>query len=220
MTVRLMGLENPVVPGANSVGGKKLKKRSNTLYAVVYQSVDDPHLQTLIQDECNAAITAGTLSPLRKGYMAWEVLKRECSIVNSDLHTLDYRAEFEKATIENTTGYHSTSIDAYGRFLISLNAKIPTGQKFSEDDLALKLLSSIKFPESLAKDAAKEIKATAANREFKKTVGANTVRDFRGIVTNFQALWETMFKQGLIDSASVLGATCWWRACDRRRRCQ
>lgn len=79
------GAGNPVVPGANSVGGKKLKKRSNTLYAVVYQSVDDPHLQTLIQDECNAAITAGTLSPLRKGYMAWEVLKRECSIVNSTM---------------------------------------------------------------------------------------------------------------------------------------
>lgn len=188
-----------VTPAPNTVAYKKLVKRANMGYLVCYQATSDVYLQKLIQTECNLPGNR-----LRKGYHAWQVLMRECSINDSDLHVLDARKEWQNATIENTVGYNELSITQFGRFLNVINARIPQNQQYSNDDLSLKVLSSIKFPESLATKAIREINARPGNREFERVgAGGQPERDFRAIIFNYSQWWESLFRLGTIRARPV-----------------
>ena len=73
-----------------------------------------------------------------------------------------------------------------------------------ENELALKILSNISSPESLALEAVTELRAAAGSRRFEQQVqvnGANVhQRDYQGMVTHFDSIWRGLYKQGVIRS--------------------
>ena len=69
-------------------------------------------------------------------------------------------------TILNTVGYSESTITDFSRELNNVNSKRPAAQRHDDNAKAVKFLASINYPESLAKDAAKELQAQGARREF------------------------------------------------------
>ena len=58
----------------------------------------------------------------------------------------------------------------YARELNNINTRRPQHARKTENEKAVKFLSSINYPESLAKDAFKELRAEGAKREFRRGV--------------------------------------------------
>ena len=85
------------------------------------------------------------------------------------------------------------------RLLVGINAKLPPGEKYTENALTLKFLSGITTPESLAYKAVQEISAPLGGaRSFRKTVGGDEYRDFKTCWEWFDTNYRGMHKQGLI----------------------
>ena len=73
-----------------------------------------------------------------------------------------------------------STITEWQRLLVGINAKLPPGEKYSENELTLKFLSGITTPESLASKAVQEISAPLGGaRSFRKTVGGATEHQIR-----------------------------------------
>ena len=87
----------------------------------------------------------------------------------------------------NTVGHTVSTITDFSRHLDSENGKRPAANRKDENARAVKLLSSIVFPESLHRDAVKELRATGARREFHHGAPnydrtANVVEDMVGTI--------------------------------------
>ena len=172
---------------------RRRRKRQAKTFQLIYQHIDDERLREMLTDLPHDD---------QRGVEAWRLIIRECDQGTSDLEILDIRLEFEQATIESTVGHSEDSIIMYSRVLNSLNARLPQGQKYSDDALAVKMLSNVAHPESLALDAVKELRAPAGSRVHERVVvvnGANvTVRHYQALVTAFDSTWRGLYKQGII----------------------
>jgi hypothetical protein len=131
---------------------------------------------------------------------------RECDQGTSDLEVLQLRQDFSNTTIEGEVGFSEDTIIKFSRLLNSLNARIPptAGQRYTEDDMSIKLLSNITAPESLALEAITELRAAPGARRFERQVmvgGAQVhIRDYQALVTHMDSIWRGLFKQGVIRS--------------------
>ena len=120
---------------------------------------------------------------------------------------MDIRSDYESATIENNVGYSEDTIINFARLLNSYNARLPMGQKYTDDQLCVKVLGNICHPESLAHEAVSELKADPGSRKFERQVQINGqnvhIRIYQDLVTHFDKLWRGLFKQGIIRSRAA-----------------
>jgi RNA polymerase subunit RPABC4/transcription elongation factor Spt4 len=108
----------------------------------------------------------------------------------------------------NTVGHSESTITItdYSRAPNNENGRRPAASRYDENAKSIKFLSSIVYPESLAKDAAKELRAVGVRREFRR--GANNDRNYSAIVANFDNLWRALYQVGSISlKAATTGQT-------------
>ena len=79
----------------------------------------------------------------------------------------------------SSVGHSLSTITDFSRELQNLNARRPRASRHDQNKMATKFLASIVYPESLAKDAAKELRAAGAKREF--TRAGSTDRDYNAM---------------------------------------
>ena len=162
---------------------KKKAVRNGRAFVYLVESTDNEGLKQMLAD-------LAATDPAELAADAWDLILRECDDPSDDLELSTMNLQWSSLTIMNTVGHKLETITDYARTLNNANARRPHASQFSEDDKAIKFLSSIKFPESLAKDAMKELRATGARREFKK--GAKWVYDLKMngyTVEEFKARW-------------------------------
>jgi hypothetical protein len=146
-------------PGAERMPGgtgllnaqRREKKRHKKAFSLIYQHIDDDRLKEMLEALPNTN---------RRGTLAWQLIERECANGTSDLEILEYRLEFQQCTIESDVGsYSEETILKFSRVLISLNSRLPDDQRYDDEQLSVKILSNINYPESLALEAVKELRA-------------------------------------------------------------
>ena len=179
------------LPGLQQAGYnnavRRRKKRQAQAFERVYAHTDDERLREML----DAIPDNG-----RRGAEAWALLVRECDQGTSDLEVLQLRQDFSNTTIEGEVGFSEDTIIKFSRLLNSLNARIlPTaGQRYTEDDMSIKLLSNITAPESLALEAVTELRAAPGARRFERQVmvgGAQVhIRDYQALVTHMDSIWR------------------------------
>ena len=125
----------PAIPAAGAAGhaaaARKHKKRVAVAFERVYSHIDDERLREMMD-----ALPADD----RRGYDAWQLVLRHCSQGTSDLNLQAIEDEFTAASIEKTVGHGLESITKFSKHLASLNARMPDDRKWSDDDLARKML--------------------------------------------------------------------------------
>ena len=166
------------LPGPQQAGYtnavRRRKRRQAKAYHMVYMHVDDERLKEML-----AALPADD----RRGCASWALLVGECDEGTTDLQILSIRTEFENCTIELHVGYNEETVTTFARLLNSINARLPANHKYSEDQMAVKLLCNINHPDSLALNAVTELNASAGARRFEHVVNGNPTRNYRAIVT-------------------------------------
>ena len=113
------------------------KKRQNAAIKMICDHILDERLKDMIKDQCTSA---------RKGTEAWALILSECSEEATDLHVLDEKKKFAELTIEKDVGYDVESITNLTRRMHQINGKLSATDKYSDDELAVKLLSCIVHP--------------------------------------------------------------------------
>lgn len=184
------GGNNPAFIAATT----KRQIRHGQAFNFLYESQTDDNIKQMLSD------LADTL-PAELAGDAWDLVVKECDEPSDDLELSRMNLTWTSLTILNTVGHVESTITDYARELNNTNSRRPPASRYTEDDKCLKFLSSIVYPESLAKDAAKELRAIGAKREFKK--GANNARDYNAMVSNFDNLWRALFQTGSITSKAA-----------------
>ena len=172
---------------------RREKRRQAKAFVLIYKHIDDERIREMLD-----AIPASN----RRGTQAWALVERECATGSSDLEIADIQLEFQQASIDSLVGHSEDTIIKFSRILNSLNARLPADKRYTEEQLAVKILTNINYPESLALEAVKELRAPAGSRTFERTVtiGGRAVRkrDYQTLVTYFDSVWRGLFKQGVI----------------------
>ena len=88
---------------------------------------------------------------------AYDLVVRECQEPSDDLELARQDQEWQNDTIMNTVGHSISTITDFSRHLDTRNGKRPANSRKSESERAVKLLASIVYPESLHRDAVKEL---------------------------------------------------------------
>ena len=108
--------------------------------------------------------------------------------------------DWDTSTILNSVGFNEHSISLYSRYLAGLNAYRPAANQKTEDEQCRKLLAAVAqsgVVESMAHEAKKELRR--ANQFVYPAGHANAgQRNFQMIVTFFNDLWRSNFKDGNI----------------------
>ena len=122
----------PAAGAALAKAQRLRKKRQAKAYKFVYRHVDDERIKELL----NAL-------PMddRRGAEAWALLRSQCKPDQDDFSTMTIRSEWHNATIEKDVGYSINTITEWQRLLVGINAKLPPGEKYSENELTVKFLS-------------------------------------------------------------------------------
>ena len=165
------------------------KKRHNAAIKMICDHILDERLKDMIKDQCTST---------RKGTEAWALILSECSEEPTDLHVLDEKKKFADLTIEKDVGYDVESITGLTRRMHQINGKLAAADKYSDDELAVKLLCCIVHPEALATEAVKELSAKAGERQFELTVNGTQKRDYAKIKAYLDKQWRALVKQGII----------------------
>ena len=71
----------------------------------------------------------------RRGAEAWALLRSQRKPDQDDFSTMTIRSEWHNATIEKDVGYSINTITEWQRLLVGINAKLPPGDKYSENEL-------------------------------------------------------------------------------------
>lgn len=174
--------------GVNPAHGAAVTKRRirhGQAFTFLFDSILDENLQQMLADLADT-------DPAELPGEAWDLIERECDEPDDDLEVQRMNRIWANTTVINTTGYKESTIVDFARHLHALNGKRPAGYRFSENEVAAKLLGEIQYPESLAKDAAKELRARGAAREFRRNAAND--RDLNGIITAFDVSWRALFQ--------------------------
>ena len=142
------GSPTNALPGQAQAGYLNAKRRETRrqakAYHLVYQHTDNERLREMF----DALPKNG-----RRGAAAWALLVAQCDQGASDLYVLDHKKDFGAATIEGEIGLKQDSIIEFSRLIISINARLPQAQKYSDDELTVKMLSNITMTDALALEA-------------------------------------------------------------------
>ena len=157
--------------------------RQGQAFAFLYESQTDANIRQMLADLAET-------SPAELAGDAWDLVVNECDEPSDDLEISKMNLIWSSMSILNTVGYAEDTITQYARELNNVNARRPT--PYDENEKSVKFLSSITFPESLAKDALKELKARGDRREFHRG-GPAFNRHYVNLVQHFDALWRSLF---------------------------
>ena len=183
--------------GANPAHAAATTKRSirqGQAFHFLYEAITDENLREML-----SALADG--APAELAGDAWALIVRECDEPSDDLELSRMDFTWNDTNILNTVGYSESTITDYARELNNINTRRPQHARKTENEKAVKFLSSINYPESLAKDAFKELRAEGAKREFRR--GAQHDRDFVPLVQNFDNLWRALFRTGTITARAA-----------------
>ena len=133
---------------------RRRKKRQAKAYERIYAHIDDERLREMMDSLPDDD---------RRGTNAWALVMRECDIGTSDLEIIDLRRDFQTVSIESDVGYTADSIIMFSRLLNSLNARLPSSDRYDDNALSIKILSNIISPDALALEAVKELCAAAGS---------------------------------------------------------
>ena len=150
--------------GANPAHAAATTKRSirqGQAFHFLYEAISDENLREML-----SALADG--APAELAGDAWALIVRECDEPSDDLELSRMDFTWNDTNILNTVGYSESTITDYARELNNINTRRPQHARKTENDKAVKFLSSINYPESLAKDAFKELRAEGAKREFRR----------------------------------------------------
>ena len=109
----------------------------------------------------------------------------------SELRKLNTR--WDDLNIKDDVGISESSIPEFAIRLAHENARRPVAERHDDEELAEKMLESIKECSAhLHESASTELDAAAGNRQFEHPVGhaAAGTRDYLALVTHFKTLWE------------------------------
>ena len=172
---------NPAFTAATT----KRKIRHGQAFTFLYNAITDDSIKEMLSE-------LSTNNPAELAADAWDLVVNECDEPDDDLELAKLNLEWQQITILNTVGYSVDTITKFARELNTTNSRRPNNHRYDENDKCIKLLSSITYPESLAKDAIKELKARGAQREFNH--GApNHNRNYNAIVKYFDSVWRTLY---------------------------
>ena len=146
----------PTAAAALEKAERKRKKRQAKAYKLIYKHIEDERIKELLD-----ALPRDN----RRGAEAWALVVSQCKPDEDDLSHMTIRSEWTAATIEKDIGYSVSTITEWQRLLVGINAKLPPGEKYSENELTLKFLSGITTPESLAGKAVQGTKWLDACKE-------------------------------------------------------
>ena len=172
---------NPAFTAATT----KRQIRQGQAFQFLYESQTDENMRQMLSDlaDTNPAELAGD---------AWDLVIRECDEPNDDLELSKMNLIWSGLTILNTVGYSESTITDFSRELNNTNSRRPANHVHDENEKCVKFLSCINYPESLAKDAAKELRAQGARREF--TRNAQHDRHYVNLVRYFDDLWRSLWQ--------------------------
>ena len=170
--------------------------RHGQAFTFLYDMTTDERIKQMLSDlaDTNPAELAGE---------AWDLLVGECDEPDDDLELSHLNKQWENASIMNSVGHSLSTVTDFARTLNNMNGKRPQGHRFDENAVYVKFLSCINHPESLAKDAAKELRARGASREFKR--GANNDRALQPMVKYFDEMWRSLFTSHITPRAAQTG---------------
>ena len=117
----------------------------------------------------------------------------------SELREMNRR--WDDLSIKDDVGVSETSISEFAIKLAHENARRPVASRYDDEELAEKMLESIKGCSAhLHESAATELDAPVGSRTFEHPAGhANAgQRDYLSLVTHFKLLWEQAVKAGHI----------------------
>ena len=124
----------PTAAAALEKAERKRKKRQARAYKLIYKHIEDERIKELLD-----ALPRDN----RRGAEAWALVVSQCKPDEDDLSHMTIRSEWTAATIEKDIGYSVSTITEWQRLLVGINAKLPPGEKYSENELTLKFLSGI-----------------------------------------------------------------------------
>ena len=191
---------NPAFTAATT----KRQIRMGQAFHFLYESIVDDNLRQMLSDLADT-------NPAELAADAWDLIVRECDEPADDLEVAKLNLIWSQMSILNTVGYKASTITDYARELNNANSRRPT--PYDEDAKAVKFLSSITYPESLAKDAAKELRAVGARREFTRAGVAGHRRDYNAMVRYFDDLWRALFQTGTITTNDTIARLCTMMCC-------
>ncbi|NCG06245.1 MAG: hypothetical protein GWP37_04670 [Gammaproteobacteria bacterium] len=189
------GAANPIaMPAAGAALASATRRRTKRLklaYVYIYQHVtNEPLRRMLIAEAYN------------NGYLAWQVLVRECDEPITQLELEDLKQNVREQKILDTVGYTDFSVSKFRRNLVIENTKIPDpNDQLSEDELCLILLRGIsRCSNVFVIPCSIELKAVPAQRTLVYPGGHPQAgqRSLSAIVAHFEPLWKSAIQLGSI----------------------
>jgi hypothetical protein len=160
---------NPAYAAAYAAASTKKKIRHGQAFNFLYESQTDENIKQMLSDLADT-------NPAELAADAWDLVVQECDEPADDLELARLNQKWTSFSIMNTVGHSESTITItdYSRAPDNENGRRPAASRYDENAKSIKFLSSIVYPESLAKDAAKELRAVGVRREFRG--GANNDR--------------------------------------------
>lgn len=183
----------PMPAGGGLIAATRRRNRRLKLaYIYIYQHVPNEPIRRMFIAEA-----------LNNGYLAWQVLVRECDEPITDLELEDLKKNVRELTILDTVGYSDFSISKFRRRMIDENSKIPAvADQIDENELSLILLRCIaQCSNVLHVPCFTELKALPAQRTLVYPANHPNAgqRSLSAIVSHFEPLWKSALQLGSIS---------------------
>ena len=173
--------------------------RNGEAYRMLYQTMEDDSIKEML-------FALAEQDPAELAADAWALVEAQCGEPSDDLELSKSNLLWEKTNIMNSVGHKLETITDFARELTNINTRRPANERFDENAQAVKFLSCIVFPDSLAKDAADELRRVPAERRWQRN--AQHDRHFNNIVTYFDNMWASscgataLLRGTLVDSST------------------
>ena len=117
----------PSAAQTGHVGAMRRRKvRVNKAFGRIYQHINDRRIREML----NALPRDDRLAR-----DAWLLVLRMCDTEPTDLNVQEFEKEWAQSTIENTVGYQLETITLFVKILNSIDARMPAGRKYTEDEM-------------------------------------------------------------------------------------
>ena len=174
-------------------------------FAYLVLHIDNPGLvERLTEQDCNG-----------NGPRALEVVRKRCAMLPDAEDTEDLKETLRGLSIAVDVGFAIDTVEDADALLDRHNVRVPLGERFSDDELAQKLLRMLMTSsKEMSMEANKELNAVEGVpgqpgvRLFQLAVpaaGGPRPRDRSAMVTYFAKLWRTAVKAKQISPAVATG---------------
>ena len=187
----------PAFPAANNRDGQSMRrlyrKRSKLLFDWWIR-----HLKSQTLGDMLATVGSATFQDGRQTVAQLDALFDKPA-GRSELREMNRR--WDDLSIKDDIGISESSIPEFAILLAHENARRPAASRYDDEELAEKMLESIKSCSAhLHETASTELDAPVGQRIFEHPVGHPQAgqRDYLSLVTHFKGLWEAAVKAGHI----------------------